>query len=230
MIVVAYGIGARIAKGAIKRLRQENLKVGMIRPITLWPFPSKALQEMAKTVSDFFVFEMSAGQMVEDVRLALGGKRTRSLLREAGRRHPDACRALQDHLAPLHPGTVRRQEEETMKTVYSATQAAERSALPLLSRVRPRHHQPPAHGSDRGDGPPGRGHLRGSGRVRHAPLQLLRDRRDRVGPRARGRGGHRHQAGAAARTWSSPTRATATSPPSAPPKASTPPTGARTSP
>ena len=74
MIVVAYGIGARIAKGAIKRLRQEGLKVGMIRPITLWPFPTKALQELAKTVSDFFVFEMSAGQMVEDVRLALEGK------------------------------------------------------------------------------------------------------------------------------------------------------------
>lgn len=74
MVVVAYGIGARIAKGAIRRLRQENLKVGMVRPITLWPFPAKALQEMAKTVGDFFVFEMSAGQMMVDVRLALEGK------------------------------------------------------------------------------------------------------------------------------------------------------------
>jgi len=74
MIVVAYGMGARIAKGAIKRLRQEGMKVGMLRPVTLWPFPSKALQELAATVEDFFVFEMSAGQMVEDVRLALGGK------------------------------------------------------------------------------------------------------------------------------------------------------------
>ncbi len=74
MVVVAYGIGARIAKGAIKRLRQDGLKVGMLRPITLWPFPAKALQEMAKTVNDFFVFEMSAGQMVEDVKLALEGK------------------------------------------------------------------------------------------------------------------------------------------------------------
>ncbi len=74
MIVVAYGIGARIVKGAIKRLRQDNLKVGMIRPITVWPFPAAAIQEMAKTVRDFFVFEMSAGQMIEDVRLALAGK------------------------------------------------------------------------------------------------------------------------------------------------------------
>jgi 2-oxoglutarate ferredoxin oxidoreductase subunit alpha len=74
MVVVAYGMGARIAKGAIKRLRQEGMKVGLLRPITLWPFPSKALQEMTQTVEDFFVFEMSSGQMVEDVRLALAGK------------------------------------------------------------------------------------------------------------------------------------------------------------
>jgi 2-oxoglutarate ferredoxin oxidoreductase subunit alpha len=74
MVVVAYGMGARIVKGAIKRLREEGMKVGLIRPITLWPFPAKALQEMAKTVRHFFVFEMSAGQMVEDVRLALEGK------------------------------------------------------------------------------------------------------------------------------------------------------------
>ena len=74
MVVVAYGMGARIARGAIKRLRQEGMKVGMVRLITLWPFPMKALQELATTVGDFFVFEMSAGQMVEDVRLALEGK------------------------------------------------------------------------------------------------------------------------------------------------------------
>ncbi len=74
MVVVAYGIGARIAKGAIKRLRDEGKKVGLIRPITLWPFPAQALQELAKTVGDFFVFEMSAGQLVEDVRLALEGR------------------------------------------------------------------------------------------------------------------------------------------------------------
>jgi 2-oxoglutarate ferredoxin oxidoreductase subunit alpha len=74
MIAIAYGIGARIVKGAIKRLRQENLKIGMIRPITLWPFPAKVIREMANNVSDFFVFEMSTGQMVDDVKLALEGK------------------------------------------------------------------------------------------------------------------------------------------------------------
>lgn len=75
MVIVAYGIGARIAKGTIKGLREDGLKVGMLRPITLWPFPAKVLRELAKTVGDFFVFEMSAGQMVEDVKLALEGRR-----------------------------------------------------------------------------------------------------------------------------------------------------------
>ncbi len=74
MVVVAYGTSARIAKGAITRLRQENLKVGMIRPITLWPFPAKIIQDIAKQIHDFFVFEMSTGQLIEDVRLALEGK------------------------------------------------------------------------------------------------------------------------------------------------------------
>lgn len=74
MVVVAYGMGARIVRGAIKRLRQEGLKVGLLRPITLWPFPAEAMREMVKQIPDFFVFEMSTGQMLEDVRLALSGK------------------------------------------------------------------------------------------------------------------------------------------------------------
>ncbi len=73
MVVVAFGIAARIAKGAIKRVRQDGLRVGLFRPITLWPFPSRAIKELAKRVKHFFVFEMNMGQMVEDVRLALEG-------------------------------------------------------------------------------------------------------------------------------------------------------------
>jgi 2-oxoglutarate/2-oxoacid ferredoxin oxidoreductase subunit alpha len=73
MVVVAFGTCARIAKGAIKRLREEGQKVGLIRPITLWPFPNKVVKETAGRVSDFFVFEMNTGQMIEDVRLALEG-------------------------------------------------------------------------------------------------------------------------------------------------------------
>jgi len=73
MILVAFGIGARIAKGAVKRAREQGLRVGLIRPITLWPFPSKVIKDFSKKVKQFFVFEMNMGQMVEDVRLALEG-------------------------------------------------------------------------------------------------------------------------------------------------------------
>jgi 2-oxoglutarate ferredoxin oxidoreductase subunit alpha len=73
MVVVAFGIAARIAKGAIKRVREEGLKVGLFRPISLWPFPSMALKDLTKRTKHFFVFEMNMGQMVEDVKLALDG-------------------------------------------------------------------------------------------------------------------------------------------------------------
>jgi 2-oxoglutarate ferredoxin oxidoreductase subunit alpha len=74
LVIVAFGIAARIAKGAIKNARADGLKVGMFRPITLWPFPSEELRELADRVKNFFVFEMNMGQMLEDVQLALEGK------------------------------------------------------------------------------------------------------------------------------------------------------------
>jgi 2-oxoglutarate ferredoxin oxidoreductase subunit alpha len=73
MIVVAFGTAARIAKGAIKRVREQGLRVGLIRPISLWPFPSKVIKDFSKKARHFFVFEMNMGQMLEDVRLALEG-------------------------------------------------------------------------------------------------------------------------------------------------------------
>jgi 2-oxoglutarate/2-oxoacid ferredoxin oxidoreductase subunit alpha len=73
VVVVAYGTAARIAKGATKRLREAGLKVGIFRPITLWPFPTRELQEVAAKIKDFLVFELSTGQMIEDVRLAIQG-------------------------------------------------------------------------------------------------------------------------------------------------------------
>ena len=74
LIVVAFGIAARIAKGAVKTARGDGLKVGLLRPITLWPFPSEKLQELVKATKHFLVFEMNMGQMLEDVQLALQGK------------------------------------------------------------------------------------------------------------------------------------------------------------
>ncbi len=74
IIAVAYGTTARIAKGAIHQLRDQGLRVGLVRPITVWPFPNEILRELSRKVKRFIVLEMSTGQMVEDVRLALEGR------------------------------------------------------------------------------------------------------------------------------------------------------------
>ncbi len=73
LIVVAYGTTARVVRTAINTARAEGIKVGMIRPITLWPFPEKAIADAAKRVDNMLVVEMSMGQMVEDVRLCANG-------------------------------------------------------------------------------------------------------------------------------------------------------------
>lgn len=70
-VIAAYGITSRIAQTAINTLRKEGIKVGMIRPITLWPFPVAPFQKVAKTAKRVLCVEMSMGQMIEDVKLAL---------------------------------------------------------------------------------------------------------------------------------------------------------------
>ncbi len=74
LILVAYGTTARIAKSSIEKARKQGLKVGMIRPITLWPFPSDTIRKAAETTKRFLAVEMSSGQLVEDVKLSLFGK------------------------------------------------------------------------------------------------------------------------------------------------------------
>ena len=72
-IIVSFGSAARISEKAIELAREEGLKVGLFRPITLWPFPSKQSAEMARGKKGILVAEINAGQMVEDVRLAING-------------------------------------------------------------------------------------------------------------------------------------------------------------
>jgi 2-oxoglutarate ferredoxin oxidoreductase subunit alpha len=73
-LFVAYGSSARIAQKAIQLCAEKGIKVGLLRPITLFPFPSKEINEMASKVKGILSVEMSAGQMVEDVLLAVKGK------------------------------------------------------------------------------------------------------------------------------------------------------------
>ena len=73
VVVVAYGTAARVARTAVERAREEGLRAGLFRPITLWPFPSPALREVAAGARAVLAVELSAGQLVEDVRLAIEG-------------------------------------------------------------------------------------------------------------------------------------------------------------
>lgn len=77
MLLVAYGTPSRIAMSAIEQLAERGVKAGLFRPITLWPFPYAALKKAASqaSVQAVLTVEMSLGQMVDDVRLAVrGGK------------------------------------------------------------------------------------------------------------------------------------------------------------
>ena len=73
-IIAAYGTIARVAKTAVEKLRANGVKVGVIRPITLWPFPSETFRKAADKVSGMLSVEMSMGQMIEDVKLSVEGK------------------------------------------------------------------------------------------------------------------------------------------------------------
>ncbi|MFT8887506.1 MAG: 3-methyl-2-oxobutanoate dehydrogenase subunit VorB [Ethanoligenens sp.] len=75
LVVTAFGASARVAKSAVLAARAKGLKVGLLRPITLWPFPEKAFAQTAKTAKAFLSVEMNMGQMVDDVRLAIGCSR-----------------------------------------------------------------------------------------------------------------------------------------------------------
>jgi pyruvate/2-oxoacid:ferredoxin oxidoreductase alpha subunit len=75
VILMGYGIVSRVLQTVVEEARAQGLPVGMLRPITLWPFPRKRLQELAETAKLFFVSELSNGQMVDDVRLAMEGRR-----------------------------------------------------------------------------------------------------------------------------------------------------------
>jgi len=74
IVVVAYGVAARIVRGAVAKARAEGIKVGWIRPVTLWPFPSKEINKAADEFRIFLTVEMSNGQMLDDVKLAVAGK------------------------------------------------------------------------------------------------------------------------------------------------------------
>ncbi|MDY6368192.1 MAG: transketolase C-terminal domain-containing protein, partial [Clostridia bacterium] len=82
--IVAFGIAARVSKNAINELRKRGIKVGLIRPITLWPFPKAVLKKAAEKVKGFVSVELNMGQMIEDVKLAIECKKPVYLVNRTG--------------------------------------------------------------------------------------------------------------------------------------------------
>ena len=75
VVVVAFGASARVARSAVVEARAKGVKAGLVRPITLWPFPVDALEAAVPTAKAFLTVEMNMGQMVDDVRLTVAGRR-----------------------------------------------------------------------------------------------------------------------------------------------------------
>ncbi len=93
--VAAFGIAARVAKNAIVKAREEGIKVGMIRPITLWPFPQKAFEAAADKVKSFISVELSMGQMIEDIKLYTHSKKPVTLCNRVGGMIPSPEQVLE---------------------------------------------------------------------------------------------------------------------------------------
>ncbi len=94
IVLVGYGITARILKAVVELARAEGLAVGLLRPITLYPFPNQQLRELSQHASAFVAVELSTGQMVDDVRLALEGRRPVEFYGRAGGSVPSAEEVL----------------------------------------------------------------------------------------------------------------------------------------
>lgn len=95
LVLVGYGISARILKSVVRLARAEGIRAGLLRPITLYPFPTEAIHDLAKTASAFLTVELSTGQMVEDVRLAVNGRRAVEFYGRTGGNVPSAEEVLE---------------------------------------------------------------------------------------------------------------------------------------
>ena len=102
ILVVGFGIVSRVVRSMVDRARADGLPVGLFRPITLWPFPSAALAKAAAHVSNVLVVELSNGQMLEDVRLALHGRKRIAFYGRVGGNVPsiEELRSKVEEIAP----------------------------------------------------------------------------------------------------------------------------------
>jgi len=105
LVVVAYGVVSRIVYSTVDMARAEGLKVGLLRPITLWPYPTKCLDKLAGTAKAFLAVELSTGQMVEDVKLAVEGRAPVHFYGRCGGMVPGSNELLDEYRRILAEGT-----------------------------------------------------------------------------------------------------------------------------
>jgi len=101
VVLVGYGIVSRVLKQVVEQGRARGLALGLLRPITLYPFPGERLRQLSRTARRFLVVELSTGQLVEDVRLALEGRRPVEFYGRVGGNVPSAeevLEAVESHL------------------------------------------------------------------------------------------------------------------------------------
>ena len=89
------GTSARIVKGAVEKARAKGIKAGILRPITLWPFPKARIRELANRVNGILVVEMSSGQMIEDVQLSVGDRAPVAFVGSLGGAVPEESAVLE---------------------------------------------------------------------------------------------------------------------------------------
>ena len=114
VVVIGYGIVSRLLRAAVDQARARGLKVGLFRPITLWPFPAREIAVLAQWVETFLTVELSNGQMVEDVRLAVNGERPVRFYSRVGGMVPTA----EELLAQI----IKASEEKDVRESLSKTQ------------------------------------------------------------------------------------------------------------
>ena len=158
ILFVAYGTPSRITRAAIRLLEKEGIKAGLLRPITLWPFPGKALKNIAMqdSVKAVVDVELSMGQMIDDVKIALEGCRPVSFVGKAGGVVP----------TPMWPPWRNRQlGGKKNGDCIPEIQGSDRCRAALLPRLHPRHHPQAGCRNPGGNGRPGQHHRRGSRRL-----------------------------------------------------------------
>lgn len=96
IVIVAYGASARVSQTAVDMAREQGIKAGLLRPITLWPFPTKAFETLKNTAKAFISCEMSMGQMVDDVKLAVECKKPVSFVGRTGGKIPTPNEVLNE--------------------------------------------------------------------------------------------------------------------------------------